>query len=82
MSAQIIDGKQIATQIKHELQQKISALKAKNITPGLATVLVGKDPASATYVRMKEKMCDELGILTKSHRLNESASEAELLEMI
>ena len=82
MSAQIIDGKQIATQIKHELQQKISALKAKNITPGLATVLVGKDPASATYVRMKEKMCAELGILTKSHRLNENASEAELLELI
>ena len=56
MSAKIIDGKIIAQQIKQELIEEIATLKSKGRTPGLATVLVGEDPASATYVRMKEKI--------------------------
>jgi methylenetetrahydrofolate dehydrogenase (NADP+)/methenyltetrahydrofolate cyclohydrolase len=81
MSAKIIDGKIIAQQIKQELIEEIATLKSKGRTPGLATVLVGEDPASATYVRMKEKMCEELGILTKSFKLPASTTESELLSI-
>ncbi len=82
MKAEIIDGKKIAEQIKQELIEEIAVLKNKQRTPGLATVLVGDDPASATYVRMKEKMCDELGILTKSFKLPAVTKESELLSII
>jgi methylenetetrahydrofolate dehydrogenase (NADP+)/methenyltetrahydrofolate cyclohydrolase len=81
MSAKIIDGKIIAQQIKQELIEEIATLNSKGRTPGLATVLVGEDPASATYVRMKEKMCEELGILTKSFKLPASTTESELLSI-
>jgi methylenetetrahydrofolate dehydrogenase (NADP+)/methenyltetrahydrofolate cyclohydrolase len=82
MNAEIIDGKKIAEQIKQELIEEIAILKNKERTPGLATVLVGDNPASATYVRMKEKMCDELGILTKSFKLPAVTKESELLSII
>ena len=82
MSAEIINGKKIAEQIKNELIIEISALKNQGIIPGLATVLVGDDPASATYVRMKAKMCKELGILTKSIRLSAETTENELLSTV
>jgi methylenetetrahydrofolate dehydrogenase (NADP+)/methenyltetrahydrofolate cyclohydrolase len=81
MSAEIINGKTIAEQIKQELIEEIATLKSRGRTPGLATVLVGDDPASATYVRMKEKMCDELGILTKSFKLPAATTESELLSI-
>ncbi len=82
MAAQIIDGKQIAQEIKEELKTEIVALSSKGVQPGLATVLVGQDPASATYVRMKEKMCEELGIYTKSHKLESHVLENELIDLI
>ena len=82
MSAEIIDGKKIAEQIKDELIEEIAMLNNKGRTPGLATVLVGDDPASATYVRMKEKMCNELSILTKSYKLSAKIKESELLSII
>lgn len=81
MSAEIIDGKIIAEQIKQELIEAITILKSKGRRPGLATVLVGDDPASATYVRMKEKMCDGLGILTKSFKLPAATTESELFSI-
>lgn len=82
MSAEIIDGKKIAEQIKLELIEEIASLKKQGLIPGLATVLVGENPASATYVRMKEKMCNEIGILTKSQHLAVETKENELLELI
>jgi len=82
MSAQIIDGKKISEEIKYELSEEISILKNQKKIPGLATILVGDDPASATYVRMKEKMCNELGILTKSFKLPSQTNEIELLSII
>ena len=82
MAAQIIDGKKIAQEIKYELKSEIELLAKKGIQPGLATVLVGQDPASATYVRMKQKMCDELGILTKSFKLEKEIEEHELIQLI
>ena len=60
MSAFIIDGKKIANDIKNELKQEIDSLKKLNIIPGLATVLIGENPASVTYVRMKTKACKTL----------------------
>ncbi len=82
MSAEIIDGKKIAEQIKLELIDEIAAIKQKNLIPGLATVLVGENPASATYVRMKEKMCSEIGILTKSYHLPVETTEKQLLSFL
>ena len=82
MRAKIIDGKAIASQIKVELKKEICLLNNKNIYPGLATILIGDDPASAAYVRMKEKMCEELGIINKSIRLSNTITEKKLLEII
>ncbi|MFZ5518402.1 MAG: bifunctional 5,10-methylenetetrahydrofolate dehydrogenase/5,10-methenyltetrahydrofolate cyclohydrolase [Candidatus Zhuqueibacterota bacterium] len=82
MSAQIIDGKLIAQDIKNELSVEVELLAQKGVQPGLATILVGEDPASATYVRMKEKMCGDLGMLTKSFKLAKETGEKELLQII
>ncbi|NOZ63022.1 MAG: bifunctional 5,10-methylene-tetrahydrofolate dehydrogenase/5,10-methylene-tetrahydrofolate cyclohydrolase [Calditrichaeota bacterium] len=82
MTAKIIDGKKIAADIKLELKQEIARLKTRHIFPTLATVLVGDDPASATYVRMKEKMCNVLGIGTKSIKKSANLKESDLLEII
>lgn len=82
MPARIIDGKKIAEEIKAELLQRISFLQNKGITPGLAVVLVGADPASAVYVSSKAKMCESLGLFSQVVRREEKTSEAELLELL
>jgi methylenetetrahydrofolate dehydrogenase (NADP+)/methenyltetrahydrofolate cyclohydrolase len=80
--ANLIDGRAIARQLQGELVQRIAALKASGIQPGLAFVRVGEDPASNVYVGRKEKMCAELGILSETHVLPEATSEAELLRLL
>jgi methylenetetrahydrofolate dehydrogenase (NADP+) / methenyltetrahydrofolate cyclohydrolase len=80
--ANLIDGRSIARQLQDELAQRIVALKAKGVQPGLAFVRVGEDPASKVYVGRKEKTCGELGIYSKTHVLAESTSEAELLGLL
>jgi len=83
MTAQIISGTEIAKQIRQELEQEIAELKAKhNLVPGLATVLVGEDPASQVYVRQKEKTSLALGIYSERHDLPAGTSEEELLALI
>lgn len=82
MTARIIDGKQIAAQMREELKQKVAALKAKGVTPGLAVVLVGDDPASKSYVTAKEKACEEIGIYSSDNRLPATTTQAELLAII
>jgi methylenetetrahydrofolate dehydrogenase (NADP+)/methenyltetrahydrofolate cyclohydrolase len=83
MSAKIIDGNKIAAEIRKEIAAEVSAVKAEfGITPGLATVLVGEDPASQVYVRMKIKACAELGIFSQQHKLPKNTREEELLELI
>jgi len=82
MTADIIDGKAIAAQIRQEVKEEASALMAKGVTPGLATVLVGDDPASHVYVRMKRKACAEVGIKAWDHDLPASIPEPELLELL
>lgn len=78
----IINGKEIAKEIRGEIETEISNLKSRNITPGLAVILVGEDPASDTYVRMKQKMCSDLGISTKDSRPNSDLSQDELHALI
>jgi methylenetetrahydrofolate dehydrogenase (NADP+)/methenyltetrahydrofolate cyclohydrolase len=82
LPANLIDGRAIARQLQGELVQRIAALKASGIQPGLAFVRVGEDAASKVYVGRKEKMCAELGILSQTHILPEATSEAELLRLL
>jgi len=83
MTAQIISGTETAKQIREELKQEIAELKAKhNVVPGLATVLVGEDPASQVYVGAKEKTSLALGIYSERHDLPAETTEADLLALI
>lgn len=80
--ANLIDGRAIARQLQGELVQRIEALKARGVQPGLAFVRVGEDAASKVYVGRKEKMCAELGIASETHVLPEQTSEPELLALL
>lgn len=83
MSAQIIDGKAIAEKVRDQVGEKISQMKAEhNYVPGLATVLVGEDPASATYVRSKQRMCETLGIKSFGYTLPADSSQAEVQSLV
>jgi methylenetetrahydrofolate dehydrogenase (NADP+)/methenyltetrahydrofolate cyclohydrolase len=83
MSAKIISGTEIAKQIREELKQEIAELKERHgVTPGLATVLVGDDPASKVYVGQKEKSCSNLGIYSERIDLPAGTSEEDILALI
>lgn len=82
MSAKIIDGKALAAAVKQEAASQTEALKAQGITPCLAVVLVGEDPASQVYVRGKINDCAQCGIESRSIRLPETTTQAELLEEV
>ncbi len=77
--AKLIDGRAIAEKVYVDLRREIAELKAKGVTPGLAVVLVGDDPASRAYVRSKDKMCRELGLHSLKLELPASTTQAELL---
>jgi len=77
-----IDGIVIAQSVKDRVKKAVIELKNQGITPCLATVLVGDNPASATYVRNKHKACEEVGIMTKDHKLDESITQPELTRII
>ncbi len=80
--AQIIDGTKIAAQIREQLSFRISGLKVSGITPGLAVILVGNDPASESYVRGKGRAAEELGIYSRQINLPETISEEELIRQV
>ena len=82
MSAQIIDGKQIAAQMRLELKQKAKDLKAMGMVPGLGVVLVGDDPASKSYVTAKERACEEIGIYSDDNRLPDTTTQEELMALV
>ncbi|MBU6472437.1 MAG: bifunctional methylenetetrahydrofolate dehydrogenase/methenyltetrahydrofolate cyclohydrolase FolD, partial [Alphaproteobacteria bacterium] len=83
MSAKIIDGKAFAAGLKGRVSEETARLKREHgLVPGLATVLVGTDPASEVYVRNKNKTAEAVGFKSVSHHLPETASEAEVLEMV
>ena len=80
--ANLIDGRAIAEKVYIDLRREIAELKAKDVTPGLAVVLVGDDPASRAYVRSKDKMCRELGLHSLKLELPASTTQTELLSCI
>jgi methylenetetrahydrofolate dehydrogenase (NADP+)/methenyltetrahydrofolate cyclohydrolase len=82
MTATLIDGKAFAASLRQRIATETAALKAKGITPGLAVVLVGEDPASQVYVRSKGKQTVEVGMNSYEHKLAADTSEADLLALI
>ena len=82
MSAQILDGKSLASAMKAELAIRVAALKAQGITPGLGTVLVGDDPGSVSYVNGKHRDCKEVGINSIRFDLPNDATEKDVLAAI
>jgi methylenetetrahydrofolate dehydrogenase (NADP+)/methenyltetrahydrofolate cyclohydrolase len=83
MAVQIINGKDLAKSLRDEIASKTAELKAsKGVTPGLAVILVGENPASVSYVTAKEKACTEAGMYSREIRLNADLKESELLQII
>ena len=83
MSARMIDGRAVARGVRRKVAEAARRLRAETgVVPGLAAVLVGDDPASATYVRMKSQACEEVGLHSKTVRRSASISEPELLGLI
>lgn len=82
-STRVIDGRSLAKKVEEEVKKGVEALKAeKGITPGLATILVGEDPASKMYVRLKHKACERVGIHAEDHDLPATISQEELIAHI
>ncbi len=82
MTAELIDGKAIAAAMRAELKTQIDELAGRGVVPGLAVILVGDDPASASYVRAKEKACRELGMASFNYTLPPETTQVELLDVI
>lgn len=78
----VIDGKAVAAAVLEECRKEVSELKEMGITPGLAVVLVGSDPASQVYVGSKARRCEELGILSRKIEMPEQTSQEELLKVV
>lgn len=78
----LIDGKALAKQKREEIKREVEILKSKGVTPGLAVILVGEDPASEIYVRNKHKACTEVGIYSREIKLPRDTKEEELLQLI
>ena len=77
-----MDGKLVAQSVKERVKQAVQELKSQTINPCLATILVGDNPASATYVRNKHKACQEVGIITKDHKLDSNITQSQLNKII
>lgn len=82
MSAQIIDGKSIAAQVRADVAERVKALQAKGIQPGLAAVLVGDDPASHIYVGSKQKACAEVGMYSEKVEMPADSPQADVIAEI
>lgn len=82
MAAKIIDGKLIAAGMRAELKQEVAKLKEQSIVPGLGVILVGDDPASHSYVRAKERACEEIGVYSDDNRLAADTSEGKVIGLI
>jgi methylenetetrahydrofolate dehydrogenase (NADP+)/methenyltetrahydrofolate cyclohydrolase len=82
MAAKIIDGKQVAADLRAELKAKVAGLREKGIVPGLGVVLVGEDPASKSYVTAKEKACEEIGLHSDDNRVPAETSQKDLMAVV
>ena len=79
---QILDGKALSLKIKNRAKEDIKNLREKGVTPGLAVIIIGDDPASHTYVKMKEKACEEVGIYSILHKMPSDISQNKIIETI
>lgn len=82
MTARIIDGKQVAADMRAELKAETAKLRQQGIVPGLGVILVGDDPASRSYVTAKERACEEMGIYSDDNRLSADISQEELMQKV
>ena len=82
MTAKIIDGKQVAADIRAELKAQVQQLKTRGIIPGLGVILVGDDPASQSYVTAKERACAEIGMYSDDNRLPATTTQSELMTCV
>lgn len=82
MSAVIIDGKAVAAKVRGEIKEETVKLKEKGITPGLAVVIVGEDPASKVYVKNKKLACEDVGFYSEEYALPENTTQEELLNLV
>ena len=82
MSAQLLDGKLMSDELRARIAERVAALKEKGVTPGLAVILVGEDPASQIYVRNKEKGCEQVGMHSVAIRLPAETTQEELEDHI
>lgn len=82
MAAKIIDGKQVAADMRAELKAEVAKLKDQGIVPGLGVILVGDDPASKSYVTAKQRACEELGIYSDDNRLPADTSQQDLVALV
>jgi methylenetetrahydrofolate dehydrogenase (NADP+) / methenyltetrahydrofolate cyclohydrolase len=82
MPARIIDGNAVSASIKSKLTNRVDELREKGINPCLATILIGENPASATYVQNKQKAAKQVGITTQDHRMSDDISQKELMSLI
>ena len=80
--SKLIDGKKFADTLCKKISKEVAKLKSKNITPGLAVVRVGEDPASTVYINMKAKKTEEVGMHSVTKILNENTSEEDLLKIV
>jgi len=78
----ILDGKKLSEKIKSNIKKEVNELKSQGLIPGLAVILVGNDPASRTYVRMKKEACEKVGMYSVVHEFPETITEKELLSTI
>ncbi len=82
MAAKIIDGKQVAADMRAELKDEVAKLKTENIVPGLGVILVGEDPASQSYVTAKERACADIGLYSDDNRLPIDSSQQDLIDLV
>jgi len=82
MRAKIIDGKQVAADMREELKKEVAELREQGIVPGLSVILVGEDPASKSYVTAKERTCEEIGIYSDDNRLPAETAQKELMALV
>ena len=82
MSAQVIDGKVVSDALRSDMKQRVIALKSRDITPGLAVILVGDNPASEVYVRNKVRACESIGVRSTVTKLPADTPETEVLDAL
>ena len=80
--AKLIDGKAVSANVRTQVAEEVEALKKQGVTPGLAVVIVGDDPASRTYVNNKKKACAQTGIYSEEYALPATTTQDELMELI